>query len=484
MSKTYIRADGNSEIGLGHVIRSLALAEMLKEDFSCVFVTRFLTDYIDAEARKVCEAVIKLPESDEHFDAFLTLLSGDEIVVLDNYFFGTEYQQSIKNKGCKLVCIDDIHAQYFVADVVINHAGGIHKEKYSTEPYTQLFLGPEYALIRPEFLKQKSKEDSFSMLICFGGADKHNATLEALHLLEDKQFPHHCHVVIGDAFLHQQKLAEFITKSKLKIYMHQNLSALKMAELMSECSCAICPPSTVSYEYLSVRGGELYLKVIADNQKYLYDFYIENGLAFDVSKLFVNDRTKIEESEKIQKQYFDGKSGERIVTIFKMLENESNLMLREARLSDMNLFFKWINESESRNNALNPKNITYEEHVSWFTQKLSNKESTLWVFEQNGVPCGQVRFDINILEREAVISYFIAPDYRRKGLGLILLKMGIEKFISENKEITSIKGFVKKTNIASCNIFNKMNFKTIKESKSVPEEFIAFNKTLIKQIES
>ena len=313
MPKIYIRADGNSEIGLGHVIRSLALAEMLKEDFSCVFATRYLTDYIHAEASKICDNVIKLPESEEHFEAFLSCLSGDEIVVLDNYFFATDYQKAIKSKGCKLVYIDDIHAQHFVADVVINHAGGINRKKYLTEPYTQLYLGPEYALIRPEFLKRKSKKDSFSMLICFGGADKHNATIEALQLLEDKQFPHHCHVVIGDAFLHQQTLDKFIEISKLKIYVHKNLSALKMAELMSECGYAICPPSTVSYEYLSVRGGELYLKVIADNQKDLCDFYIENGIGvnyenYPVQKSYFN--------QKLIQNLFSGKSKKNLIKIF------------------------------------------------------------------------------------------------------------------------------------------------------------------------
>ena len=56
--KVYIRADGNSEIGLGHVIRSLALAEMLKDEFCCIFVTRFLTDYINTEACKACSGII------------------------------------------------------------------------------------------------------------------------------------------------------------------------------------------------------------------------------------------------------------------------------------------------------------------------------------------------------------------------------------------------------------------------------------------
>jgi len=317
--KIIFRADGNSNIGLGHVIRSLALAEMLKDGFECIFATRFLTDYIHTEARKVCVDVIKLPESDEHFDAFLSILSGDEIVVLDNYFFDTDYQRSIKNKECKLVCIDDMHDKHFVADVVINHAGGIKKEDYSTEPYTRLYLGPEYALLRSEFLKRKNNTESLSMLICFGGADIHNATLEALNLLEKKQFPNKCHVVIGDAYKHQQVLNKFIETSKLTINVHKNISAQAMANLMSECNFAICPPSTVSYEYLSVKGGELYLKMTADNQKNSYAFYIKNGIAFDISELFVRDLLIVQQCIETQRKYFDGQSDKRIINIFKFL---------------------------------------------------------------------------------------------------------------------------------------------------------------------
>ena len=318
----YIRADGNSEIGLGHVIRSLALAEMLREDFSCVFATRFLTDYIHTEALRVCDDIIQLPESDDHFDAFLSILSGDEIVVLDNYFYHTDYQKAVKNKGCKLVCIDDIHDQHFVADVVINHAGGIRKDFYSVEPYTRLFLGPDYVLLRPEFLKKDETTDDSSILICLGGADKDNATLQTLKLLEDKHFSHQCHVVVGDAFPHQQDLIKFQQSSKLNINILKNLSAQKMAELMSKCKYAICPPSTVSLEYLSKKGGELYLKIIADNQKDIYDFYIENGIAFDISELFVDDPLKVQRCIETQRRYFDGKSGERILAIFNKLTNQ------------------------------------------------------------------------------------------------------------------------------------------------------------------
>ena len=317
--KIYIRADGNLEIGLGHVIRSLALAEMLKEDFDCIFATRFLTDYIHTEALKICVDVINLPETDGHFDAFLSILPEEATVVLDNYFFDTDYQIAIKNKGCKLVCIDDIHDRHFVADVVINHAGGVPNTSYSIAPNTCLYLGTDYALLRPEFLNRNGKGKGSALLVCLGGADGGNVTLQILKLLEDKQFPHQCYVVIGDAFQSQEDLIEFQQASKLKIAILKNLTAQEMAHVMFKCNYAICPPSTVSFEYLSLRGGELYFKLTADNQNDIYAYFVKNRIAFDISELFVLDPLKVQQCIETQRKYFDGQSGKRINNIFKSL---------------------------------------------------------------------------------------------------------------------------------------------------------------------
>ena len=455
----YIRADGNSEIGLGHVIRSLALAGMLKEDFRCIFATRFLTDYINTEARKVCDEVIKLPETEEHFDAFLSILSGDEIVVLDNYFFDTEYQKAIRNKSCKLVCIDDIHDKHFVADVVINHAGGFSKEFYSVAPYTCLFLGTDYALLRPEFLNRDEKGDNSSLLLCLGGADKDNVTLQIVKLLEHKQFPHKCYVVVGDAFQYQQDLIEFQHSSKLNIEVFKNLSARQMADVMSECRYAICPPSTVSYEYLSKKGGELYLKIIADNQKDIYAFFIKNEIAFDISELFVNEQPKIKRTLETQRKYFDGQSGKRIKVIFRRLKNEQQLKLRKARLSDLDLYFQWVNDLDARQNATSVKPILYNDHCEWFSKKIISKDAYLWVLERDETPIGQIRFDIDRHKKEATISYLIAQEYRGQGIGLSIVKMGLELFFMEEKNISIIIAVVKLTNEASRKIFEHLGFR-------------------------
>ena len=63
MKRIYFRADGNAQIGLGHVIRSLALAEILKDEFACHFIIRKPLQTLKEEILKVCKSIIILPET-------------------------------------------------------------------------------------------------------------------------------------------------------------------------------------------------------------------------------------------------------------------------------------------------------------------------------------------------------------------------------------------------------------------------------------
>ena len=54
MKKIYFRADASATIGYGHFIRTLALADMLKDDFDCTFFTCHPTSYQVSEMEKVC----------------------------------------------------------------------------------------------------------------------------------------------------------------------------------------------------------------------------------------------------------------------------------------------------------------------------------------------------------------------------------------------------------------------------------------------
>ncbi|MBR2201840.1 MAG: UDP-2,4-diacetamido-2,4,6-trideoxy-beta-L-altropyranose hydrolase [Bacteroidales bacterium] len=240
--KIYFRADASAQIGYGHFIRTLALADMLKDDFDCTFFTTAPTEYQTTELKKVCKYIPL--EEESKFDKFLEYLSGDEIVVLDNYFYSTDYQKQIKDRGCKLVCIDDIHDKHYVADIVINHAL-TDTTLFSIEPYTKLCLGFEYALLRAPFLKPVTKNcRNNDLIISFGAADPFGITDKVVSLLLTMNIPYQIIVVLGDKVY----LSE---ANRQQVSTRKNLTAEQMAELFEKSAAGILSASTVCIEALS-----------------------------------------------------------------------------------------------------------------------------------------------------------------------------------------------------------------------------------------
>ena len=78
-----------------------------------------------------------------------------------------------------MVCIDDTISNHFLADVIINHAGGIDRAKYSKENYTKLYLGPKYALVKLLFYTEKKLQrdlSDYKVLVSLGGSDPQRMT--------------------------------------------------------------------------------------------------------------------------------------------------------------------------------------------------------------------------------------------------------------------------------------------------------------------
>ncbi|MCB0716169.1 MAG: UDP-2,4-diacetamido-2,4,6-trideoxy-beta-L-altropyranose hydrolase [Chitinophagaceae bacterium] len=322
----WFRADGNSQTGLGHIYRCLALIEMVRDEAEIVFVIRKPTIEVENLIKAYCENIIILEEGDYQLEAieFSKKITSDNIIVLDGYKFDTAYQKSIKKSGARIVCVDDIHAYHFVADAVINHAGGISTAQYDVEFYTQLYLGPLFSIVRSVFWEKPSIENRLlnNVLICLGGADPNNELIIVLKKSIEKEAYLNYQIVTGSAYKYEGDLLELISNNK-NVMHYKNIDALTLRTIMQKSSIAICSPSTVSYEYLSV-GGELYLHPIANNQKDIYNYFIQKGLAFPFEKFRINDEQQIQMAKKEQEKVFDGKSYQRLK---KIILNEDNSSL-------------------------------------------------------------------------------------------------------------------------------------------------------------
>lgn len=281
--KIFFRADAGAAIGYGHFIRSLALADMLKENFDCTFFTQAPTDYQIREASKICR-LETLPADDTRFGLFLNRLCGDEIVVLDNYFYTTEYQQAIKAKGCRLVCIDDMHDKHYVADVVINH--GIDKASLlDVESYTRLCIGLEWALLRRPFLAAAErgnlhrKADRIEKVaVCFGGSDTLDFTGRFVARLLQTSV-REITAVVGDGYKPKDSLAH-----DTRVNYRSRLSAEEMAEVFTQADAVFCSASSVCLEALAC-GVPCIAGYYIDNQRLFYNYLSKNGYIYGLGDL-------------------------------------------------------------------------------------------------------------------------------------------------------------------------------------------------------
>lgn len=472
--KVILRVDGNGNIGLGHISRCCALAEMLNDNFALYFFTRADSQTVINNIKNYCKNVFVLNDKISYAEEAIewtSFLSGDEIVVLDGYNFNTNYQQHIKSKGCKLVCVDDIHAYHFIADIVINHAPGVTIDDYSVEQYTQLYLGGDYVLLKKIFLDAAlNKPTSFDLaaspvLVCFGGADPDNITMQTLEetmcLFPEKKI----NVVVGAAFNHMEALAAIADTSNL-IKMHVNINSLEMFSLMAQSHIAITSASTVAFEYMCIKGI-LFLKCIANNQKEIYASLIEKQCAYPFELL----KKKYFSTENIcnQQRVIDGKSRQRLLAIFKELAHKHNILqFKKAGKADADILFNWINDEEVRVQSLSKNNISYSEHTSWFSKKLADKNCYLYIIYKSNSAVGMIRFDIN--DNNCMISYLVDKSERGKGMGALIIQEGIKHFKEDSNFKGCLKATVRSTNIASLKIFERAGF----EKENIKEDLVFF----------
>ena len=132
------------------------------------------------------------------------------------------------------------------------------------------------------------------------------------------------------------------------------------------------------------------------------------------------------------------------------------LSVRKALESDLQQFFDWRNDPMVVAASFTPGKIDMRDHRSWYLQKLSSDFCSLYVVEYDSVAAGQVRFDID--GSIATINYSLGSDFRGRGLASGSVSKAIAAFRAAHADVQVIIAFVKADNIASCRVFEKLNF--------------------------
>lgn len=333
--RVVFRADGDSNMGLGHVYRLLSLVEICQNTFECLFIIKQPGDTLSDLIKSYCSL---LPVDKYNEDELITAaLLPTDILVLDGYHFDTAFQKKMKGLVQKLVVIDDTASNYFLADVVINHGGEQLKHQYSLEPHTKLLTGFPYLILRKEFLKAARMSRSVSkvdtVFICMGGADPFKVTVKALGACVASQFIKKVIVVTGSAFENKTELSDLVEEGRKKkeIIHEEDVAAEIMVQLIQQSEIAICPSSSVAMEVCCVRAG-LLTGMVIDNQSSTHEQLLSAGCAISIGDFnaastsdIQNLLTQLSQVEivnnimKSQAKAINGLSGESLLQEFKLL---------------------------------------------------------------------------------------------------------------------------------------------------------------------
>lgn len=141
------------------------------------------------------------------------------------------------------------------------------------------------------------------------------------------------------------------------------------------------------------------------------------------------------------------------------------ITIREAQLSDSQLYYKWANEPVVRQMAFHSEPIPWESHCKWFEGKLHSETSHLTVCYSEEVPVGQVRFD-EVSEGEYEIDISVDSNLRSKGRGREMLRSAID-YVHNKYCINCFLAEVKAENIPSQKMFVAVGFELQKVENQV-----------------
>ena len=495
-----IRTDASRVIGTGHVVRCLTLAEQLRTKGATVhFVSRLheghLCDVLEKRdfsvhrlAHSMAESAV---ESERSYDQWLgsswledacktskiiTSLSAKPAwLIVDHYALDLKWEKYLRPLVNRILVIDDLADRVHDCDLLLdqNLMEKMHTRYASFIPDScSLLLGPSYALLQslyPElhdcipFREGKIER----ILIFFGGSDTSNLTGLALKaLIGLQQTDIIIDVVLGRSCSNKKAIYE-LAHERQNINLYDSLPSL--APLIAKADLAIGGGGTTTWERLCFGLPSLVI-TLADNQKPIADILHRCGLLYwfghdgEVTiDLFQQTLKRIFEhnlerdwSERCHRTV-DGKGTERVATVM-LLNERSSLQARRTRVSDEALLLEWANDPETRRNGFFSAVITPEEHHQWFVARLRDIERCfMFIIEtQDGVPVGQVRFQ---REENGIyeVHYSLAKCFRGRNIGKEMLNRAITHF-SLGKPVVTLVAFVKKENIPSQKIFQKLNF--------------------------
>ncbi len=484
--KVAIRTDASIAIGSGHLMRCLTLAEQMrrKKNAKVHFISRNLEGNLHDKIRAAGFCLHILPrhspdKSLKDYSAWLTVpqnvdatetkavlreLGNVHRLVIDSYALDIEWEQEMRPLADEIFVIDDLANRAHDCDILLDQNFYLDKEKRYlglVPENCRLLLGPRHALLREEFYearKRLGKRDGSlrNILVFYGGSDLTNETIKALHALQsfhDAQPEITADVIVGAGNPHKHEIKALCESPSAAGWMRYHFQVDNMAEMMTHADMMLGAGGSTTWERCFLELPSI-VTATAENQEKIaedcatagYITYL--GKAAEVSEAHILSALHAAAVERLAEQTA------RMREMFGV-DDMHPLSLRKATKADAEILFRWRNDPDARANSFHTEPIPYEEHIAWLETTLRNPAQEIYILCKTGTPVGQVRLSSE--NGTAAISYSIDAEYRGQGYGRAILRLA-ENLCAERGNPSTLCGYVKKQNIASQVIFEKLGY--------------------------
>lgn len=288
-----IRVDASNEIGTGHFMRCLTLADGLKEQGAQVcFVSRYLPEHLASILVKKSHGLLKLVDGSaqeshgklahSHWLNTSAEIDAQECIrllghrswdwlVVDHYALDARWESALRRVVGKILVIDDLADRQHDAEVLLDQ--NLYPDM--AQRYVGLLssgcralLGPSYALLRREFVEARARTSPRNaevrkIFVFFGGSDLTNETeksLAAIAALNRQDIL--VDVVVGAGNSRHKSIEEFCTSiSGTRFHCQVD----NMAQLMSQADLALGAGGSTTWERCAL-GLPALVITVADNQ--------------------------------------------------------------------------------------------------------------------------------------------------------------------------------------------------------------------------
>lgn len=304
------RVDASLEMGSGHVMRCLTLADALRiRGAECRFVCRQhagnMINNINQKGYKVhvlpLSGVLSKFDKDSEYATWLGAIgevdasetlhivqglnATPDWLVLDHYTIGESWQQRLRPYCQKIMVIDDLANRRHDCDLLLDQTFSRREEEYGelTPADCLCLTGTSYALLRPEFaemrefsLARRREPELKQLLITLGGVDKKNVVSEILDALQYAEMPDHLRliIVIGFNAPWLKQVKERAAQLKWPCDVLTNVE--NMAQLMTDSDLCIGAAGSTTWERCCLGLPSLMIK-LAENQEKTIDVLSSAG---------------------------------------------------------------------------------------------------------------------------------------------------------------------------------------------------------------